>query len=96
MTRHKPFFVAKPASLFVVAHDGGCEGYSLPLLAFTDKASALKWCKSQDGSYSVAEVPVFPELPAAPWYRVEPVTEGASPPDDEWSRLLECKRAAAI
>lgn len=60
--------------IYVVAHDGGCEGHSLPMLAFQDKETALKWCRSQTDSYSVAEVPVFPDLPEYEWFRLEKVT----------------------
>lgn len=56
-----------------MAHDGGYEGHSLPMIAFTDKETALKWCASQTESFDVAEVPVFPELPTEPWFRLEPV-----------------------
>lgn len=61
-------------SLFVVAHDGGCEGHSLPLLAFRDKKTALKWCACQTELFSIAEVPVFPDLPSEPWWGIEKVT----------------------
>ena len=60
-------------NLFVVAHDGGCEGHSLPMLAFTTKEEALAWCKVQTEGYSVAEVPVYPDLPLAEWFRLEAV-----------------------
>jgi len=66
--------VSEPHNIYVVAHDGGCEGHSLPLLAFTNKDIALAWCRSQTDLYSVAEVPMFPAIPKEPWFRVEKVT----------------------
>jgi hypothetical protein len=58
--------------IYVVAHDGGCEGHSLPMLAFMDRETAMKWVAGQDGCFSVAMVPVYPELPISPWYSLEP------------------------
>lgn len=69
-----PRDIRLPNAIYVVAHDGGCEGHSLPMLAFRDKETALKWCRSQPGRYSVAEVPIFPELPACEWFHLEKVT----------------------
>jgi hypothetical protein len=56
--------------IYVVAHDGGCEGHSLPFLAFNDRETALKWVQGQAECFSVAEVPVYPELPATTWFNV--------------------------
>lgn len=61
------------ASIFVVAHNGGYEGHSLPMLAFSNKADAVLWCLSQTECYDIAEVPIFPNLPSKPWFRLEPV-----------------------
>lgn len=70
-------------ALYVVAHDGGCEGHSLPMLAFWDADDAFAWCDSQTDFYSVARVPIFPRLPTEPWFRLEKLTRpkptGATP-----------------
>lgn len=68
-----PRDVRLPDVIYVVAKDGGCEGHSLPMLAFKDKETALKWCASQTECFDVAEVPVFPELPTEPWFRLKKV-----------------------
>ena len=60
-------------TIFVVAHDGGCEGHSLPVLAFPNKTDAVLWCLGQSEAYDIAEVPIFPNLPSKPWFNVEPV-----------------------
>jgi hypothetical protein len=59
--------------IYVVAHDGGCEGHSLPYLAFGDRESALAWVAGQSEAWSVAEVPMYPEFPKAEWFRLEPI-----------------------
>ena len=61
--------------IFVVAHNGYCEGHSLPYLAFDDRETALAWAKSQHEAFSVAEVPLYPAIPTAPWYNTESVSE---------------------
>ena len=58
--------------IYVVAHDGGCEGHSLPVLAFEDKETALRWIKVQNETYSVAAVPIYPEIPRGVWYQIQP------------------------
>lgn len=60
--------------IYVVAHDGGCEGYSLPVLAFDDREAAVRWVKAQAESYSIAAVPVYPEIPLKPWFQLEAET----------------------
>lgn len=65
----------KTTNLYIVAHDGGCEGYSLPILAFTNKADAIAWKKVQTESYSITEVPIYPNFPLAEWFRLESVNE---------------------
>jgi hypothetical protein len=60
-------------TIFVVAHNGGCESYSLPVLAFANKADAIRWCSGQDELFDIAEVPIFPNLPSKPWYKLRPV-----------------------
>ena len=59
--------------LYVVAHDGGYEGHSLPVLAFTELEAAKQWVAGQNEIFSIAEVPLYPELPCRPWYNLEPV-----------------------
>lgn len=65
-------------AIYVVTHDGGCEGQSLPLLAFDDRGKAMQWVAGQSEAYNVTAVPVFPELPVKPWYNIEaePPREG--------------------
>jgi hypothetical protein len=62
-----------PKAVWVVAHNGGCEGHSLPLLAFANEADAVAWCRGQTEAFSVARVPVYPQLPVAPWFEIEAV-----------------------
>ena len=60
--------------IYVVAHDGGYGGHSLPVLAFEDKASAFKWIDAQPECFSVVAVPVYPDFPAVTWFRLEAET----------------------
>ena len=57
--------------IFVATHDGGCEGQSLPVLAFESRDTALKWAAVQTESYEVTAVPVYPEIPRGPWFRLK-------------------------
>lgn len=61
--------------IYVVARNYGHGEYGLPYIAFNDKATALRWVACQFESFSVAEVPVFPEFPLKDWARLETVTE---------------------
>jgi hypothetical protein len=61
-----------PAILYVAAHDGGCEGHSLPLLAFTNRETAMAWAAAQSESYDITEVPIYPDVPKTQWFRLEP------------------------
>lgn len=63
----------RPKEIFIVAHDGGCEGYALPSLAFWTEDEAHKWAASQEGCYSVARVPIYPEFPSGEWFRLKPL-----------------------
>ncbi len=65
------------AKLYVVAKDNGYEGHAVPYLAFQDIETAAKWVRTQDGAWSIAEVPTFPELPDRPWFQ----TYGVTPPE---------------
>jgi hypothetical protein len=58
--------------MYVVANDTG-EGHSLPYLAFSDLGRAIQWVESSGGAWSIAEVPIYPELPAKPWYQMEEI-----------------------
>lgn len=61
-----------PDVMYVVAHDGGCEGHSLPMLAFKNRKTALAWVAAQTEAFDVTEVPVYPAVPKGPWFRLEP------------------------
>lgn len=61
------------APIYVVTRDGGCEGHSLPVLAFRVRAKAHEYAKGHgDGMLKVTEVPLFPNLPKAEWYHLTP------------------------
>lgn len=62
----------RPTAIFVACRLADC-GFCVPSLAFETKDQALKWASVQDGTYSVAEVPIYPELPLAPWYHLKTV-----------------------
>lgn len=51
--------------IYVVALNWGYEGHGLPYLAFNDKETALKWIASNSTYciWSLAEVPIYPQLP---------------------------------
>lgn len=57
--------------IYVIAHDGGCEGYSGPIQAFRSEAEARAAIALGD-SLKVFAVPEWPE-PAIEWYRIEPL-----------------------
>ncbi len=59
--------------IYVVAHDGGCEGYSGPVQAFKTQGEADAAVAIGDGLVVFA-VPEWPEV-AVPWYMVKPVDE---------------------
>lgn len=65
-------------TVFVAAHDGGCEGYSAPFQAFTCKEDALMFVKHASAvgseSYQVFEVPVWPTLQETAWYNLKPIS----------------------
>jgi len=42
-------------------------------LAFANEADAVAWCRGQTEAFSVARVPVYPQLPVAPWFEIEAV-----------------------
>lgn len=57
--------------IYVIAHDGGCEGYSGPMQAFETKEEAIAAVAFGDGLV-VFSVPVWPE-PSGPWYQIKPI-----------------------
>lgn len=57
--------------IYVVAHDGGYEGYSGPVLAFKTKEEAAAAVAIGD-ALKVFAVPEWPE-PAVPWFMVKPI-----------------------
>jgi hypothetical protein len=57
--------------IYVVAHDGGYEGHGLPVLAFQDRDTAMRWASAQTEPFSVVAVPIYPAVPAQPWFMVE-------------------------
>lgn len=67
------------SGLYVIAHDGGCEGHGLPMLAFKSRQKALEWIACQSESYSVALVPIFPDLPVGPWHALRALNDGDQP-----------------
>lgn len=66
--------LVEPAAkeIWVVAHNGYTEGHGLPYLAFADRETAHRWVKAQPEPYSVARVPIYPEIPEGEWFRLEP------------------------
>ena len=64
--------MTEKTTIYVIAHNGGYEGHSLPYLAFWDKAKALQWCQGQSEIFDVVEVPIFPELPTRCYFNIEP------------------------
>lgn len=67
--------------MYVVAHDGGYEGYSLPYLAFSDLDQAIQWVKAQTEAFDIAEVPIYPELPTDQWWAVKEAWSPHTPHD---------------
>lgn len=57
--------------IYVIAHDGGCEGYSGPMQAFKTREEAIA-AASLGESLKVFAVPEWPE-PAGPYYNVKPI-----------------------
>lgn len=57
--------------IYVVAHDGGCEGYSGPMQAFKTESEA-KAAAALGDMLCVFAVPEWPEA-AKSWFRIEPL-----------------------
>jgi hypothetical protein len=65
------------ATIYVIAHDGGCEGYSAPIIACQTEAEARALMATMDaggGSCLVVfATPVWPEPATTAWHNVEPL-----------------------
>lgn len=59
--------------IYVIAHDGGCEGYSGPVQAFKTEIEARAAASIGDGLVVFA-VPEWPE-PSEPWFQIRPIPE---------------------
>ncbi len=62
--------------MYVIAHNGGCEGYSPPIQAFQNLNEAKAALSLMGGCFELFEVPVWPE-PAMEWFRIEPMKDAA-------------------
>lgn len=65
-------------NIYVIAHDGGYEGYSPPIQAFhnlEEAKAALALMNSGSASFDLFEVPVWPERATAEWFRIEPMKD---------------------
>lgn len=51
--------MGEPRVVYVVAHDGGCEGYSKPLRAFATEQLAIIFKDGADAAYT-AGMTIFP------------------------------------
>lgn len=88
-------------SVFVIAHDGGCEGWSAPVQAFLtlDEAKAAYGLMSQTTSFGVFEVPVWPHIARQgkfpePWFNIEPVWPEKAKLDGSIDALLDANFTA--
>lgn len=59
-------------SIYVIAHNGGCEGHSPPVQAFLKLEEARAALAILGGCFELFDVPIWPE-PAQEWFRVEPM-----------------------
>lgn len=57
--------------IYVIAHDGGCEGYSGPIAAFKTEKEARAAAALGD-TISVFAVPEWPE-PLQAWFEIKPL-----------------------
>ena len=67
-------------AIYVVAQNGGCEGHSLPYLAFNSLIEAQLWARAQSDAYSVARVPIYPAFPEGPWHSTKAAASYAGTP----------------
>ena len=68
-------------SVWVIAHDGGCEGFSGPIQAFVDKDTATKGLRIMEAGGAIGvvlfEVPVWPNVQTADWWNIQPLRGGS-------------------
>lgn len=64
-----------PEFVYVIARDGGCEGFSAPVQATRSKEEAFRLAAlmSQTERFSVFEVPLWPQAQATEWFNVKPL-----------------------
>lgn len=60
--------------IYVIARDGGYEGYSAPIQAFSTKEEALA-AAALGESLDVFAVPVWPEPTVSKWFDIEPIKQ---------------------
>lgn len=58
--------------IYVIAHNGGCEGHSPPVQAFNNLEDAKAALAIVGYCFEIFSVPIWPE-PAEEWFRIEPV-----------------------
>lgn len=58
--------------IYVIAYNGGVEGWSGPIQAFVERENATAAVALLGGSFRVFDVPVWPE-PACEWFNVNPL-----------------------
>lgn len=65
------------AVVYVIVHDGGCEGNSAPIQAFSDprEAFAVARLMGSTETFRVYETPVWPNAQQKQWFNIEPVKE---------------------
>lgn len=63
--------------IYIMCHDGGCEGFSAPIQAFQDEETAIGALRLANGgadtSMVLFEVPVWPATMPHPYYEMEPI-----------------------
>ena len=64
--------------IFVIAHDGGSEGYSPPVQAFLHEDEAFAAAALSGETYSVFSVPIWPVRAEKPWHAIQPLPIGGS------------------
>ena len=71
--------VIVPQSVFVLCRDGGYEGYSPPLQAYStlEEARAGKLLIAAAGEYciDIFEVPLWPNAQTVAWYKIDKVPD---------------------
>jgi hypothetical protein len=61
--------------IYVIVHDGGCEGMSGPIqgCATLDEAVALATLMKAAERYAIFAVPIWPNAQPEPWFNLKPV-----------------------